>query len=209
LPNAEFVCVPPDVWEGRIGYVVIQISKSLREATLLGFVKQVTSLEVPLTEIRSLQELPRYLNKSRSVLNLSQWFEGIFEASWQAVEAFLDTQPTELAFNYRSAPTTKVRRCKLIELGTSEQSVLMSVELTEADEQEMEISLEVQPTKGQTYLPTNLQLMLLNEEGEAIDNVQVESDNQTIELQFAGEVGDRFSVNLVLGDVSFTENFII
>lgn len=210
LPNAKFVCVPPEVWQERIGYLVVQLSKSLREATILGFVEKVTSSEIPLTEIRSLQELPRYLNKSRSVLNLSQWFEGIFEAGWQALEALLDTQSIELALSYRSyrsAPPTA--RCKLIELGKPEQAVVMMVELTEASEKDREIRLEVRPKQGQIYLPEDLKLMLLNEDRETLIDVPPGSENKTMPLDFEGEVGDRFSVKLVLGDVILKENFII
>ncbi|MFB8792149.1 MAG: DUF1822 family protein [Potamolinea sp.] len=230
LPNAKFVGVPPEVWQERIGYLVVQLSKSLREATILGFVEQVTSSEISLTEIRSLQELPRYLNKNSSVLNLSQWFEGIFEASWQAVESLLDTQSTELAHSYRSAPPVEslldtqstelahsyrsappIARCKLIELelGKPEQAVVMMVELTEVSEQDREIYLDVHPKQGQIYLPDNLKLMLVNEDGETLIDVPPGSENKTMPLDFEGEVGDRFSVKLVLGDVILTENFIV
>jgi hypothetical protein len=206
LPNAEFVCIPPEVWQEIIGYVAVQLSQSLREATLLGFVKKTTKSELPLTELRSLQDLPVYLTKNRAVVNLSQWLEGIFEAGWQAVESFLDTQTTELVFRYRNR---RYRRCKLIKLGNPEQAVLMIVEISELSEQDRKIRLELLPTKGQTYLPANLNLMLLNEEGEAIGNVMGGSDDSIIEWPIDGEVGDRFGVQLALGDVSVTENFII
>ena len=209
LPEAEVVCVPPEVWEERIGYVAVQFSESLREATLLGFVEKVARSEVPLGQLRSLGELPGHLNKITPVVNLSQWFEDIVEAGWQAVEALLGTQPTELAFSFRSAPQADVKRCKLIELGTPEQAVAMIVALTGESEQDMDISVKVQPSNGQTYLPLNLQLMVLNEDGEAVMDVHAGSDNQTIQLEFGGEAGDRFGVKLALGDVSVTENFII
>lgn len=213
LPNAEFVCVPPEVWQERIGYFAVQLSQSLREATILGFVEQVTSSEIPLTEIRSLQELPRYLNKNRSVLTLSQWFEGIFEASWQALEALLDTQSIELALSYRSYRSYRnappIARCKLIELGTPEQAVVMMLELTEVSEKDREIYLDVHPKQGQIYLPDNLKLMLVNEDGETLIDVPPGSENKTMPLDFEGEIGDRFSIKLALGDVILTENFIV
>jgi hypothetical protein len=91
LPDAEVVCVPAEVWEERIGYVAVQLHESLREATLLGFVKKVARSELPLSQLRSLEELPRYLNKINPLVNLSQWFENVFDASWQAVEAIVST----------------------------------------------------------------------------------------------------------------------
>lgn len=218
LPEAEPVCVPVEVWTERIGFIAVQLSESLKEATLLGFVEKVTSSELPLSQLRSLQQLPGYLNTIKPVINLSQWFENIFEAGWQAVDDLLGTQP-ELAFSYRSAPQNEesavrfrkidVERCKLIEFGLSEQAVSMIVSLTEQSEQNMDISVEVLPKPGQTYLPSNLKVMVLNEDGEAVMDIQAGSDNKTIQLEFGGEAGDCFSVKLALDDISVTENFVI
>jgi hypothetical protein len=221
LPEAEFVCVPVDVWTERIGYIAVQFTESLREATLLGFVEKVTSSKLSLSELRSLQQLPGHLNtiKPEPVIHLSQWFENIFEAGWQTVEAFLATQPNELAFRFRSAPQSEelavrfrkidVERCKLIEFGRSEQSVTMIVSLTEQSEQTMDISVEVLPKPGQTYLPSNLEVMVLNEDGEAVMDIQAGADNKMIQLMLQGEAGDLLGIKVALGDISVTENFVI
>lgn len=208
LPEAELVCVPVEVWTERIGFIAVQFSESLREATLLGFVEKVTSSELPLSQLRSLQQLPGYLNTIKPVINLSQWFENIFEAGWQAVDTLFGSQP-ELAFSYRSAPPSDIMRSKLIELGMLDQTVELIVALTGEAEQNMDISVEVQPTNGQTYLPPKLQLMVLNEDGEAVMEVQAGSDNRTMQLEIEGEAGDYFRVKIALSDVSVTENFVI
>jgi hypothetical protein len=207
LPDAEVVGIPAEVWEERIGYVVVQLNESLREATVMGFVEKVAKSELPLSQLRSLEELPRYLNKIKPLVNLSQWFENIFEVGWQAVETLLGTEPTDLAFSFRNAPC--MRRCKLIELGTPSQLVAVIVAITGESEQEIDIIVEAQPPQGQTYLPSNLQLIVLDEDGEAVIDAHARSDNRTIQLEFGGEPGDRFSVKVALGDVSVTENFVI
>lgn len=207
LPKAQVVCIPPEVGEQRMGYVAVQLSESLREATLLGFVKKTSRSELPLNQLRSLQALPGYLNKIKPLVNLSQWFDNVFAVGWQAVEALVDTEPKELAFSFRNAPT--MGRCKPIELGTLNQAVVVIVTITQQSEQEMEIIVEVQPPKGQTYLPPNLQLMVLDEEGETVIDTRSRSDNKSIQLEFGGELGDRFSLKVTLGDDSVTENFII
>jgi hypothetical protein len=207
LPDAEVVGIPAEVGEERIGYVVVQLNESLREATVMGFVEKVAKSELPLSQLRSLEELPRYLNKIKPLVNLSQWFENIFEVGWQAVETLLGTEPTDLAFSFRNAPC--MRRCKLIELGTPSQLVAVIVAITGESEQEIDIIVEAQPPQGQTYLPSNLQLMVLDEDGEAVLDAHARSDNRTIQLEFGGEPGDRFSVKVALGDVSVTENFVI
>ncbi len=206
LPNAEVVWVPAEVWAERIGYVAVQLNESLREATVLGFVEKVARMELPLIQLRSLADLPGYINQFSPLVKLSQWFENVFEAGWQAMASLIETEPAELAFSFRGA--LEVKGCKLIGLGTLSQSVALIVAIEES-EQEINISVEVQPSKGQTYLPANLQLMVLNEDGEAVIDAHARNDNKNIQLEFGGEPGDRFSVKVALGDVSVTENFVI
>jgi hypothetical protein len=73
----------------------------------------------------------------------------------------------------------------------------------------MDISVEVHPKSGQTYLPPNLQLMVLDNLGDAVMEAIARSANSYIQLHFSGVVRERFSVNVALGDVSVIENFVI
>jgi hypothetical protein len=208
LPDAETVHVPPEVWDDRIGYIAVQLNQSLRQATLLGFVPTAKS-EVPLSQLRSLAELPKHLNQVKPLVNLSQWLEGLFETGWQAVDALVRPEP-ELAFSFRNLSDAEVRRYKLVELGAgSGQSVAVMIAITSASEPEIEISVEVCPSDDQTHLPANLQLMVLDEAGEAVLDAQAGHDNQHMQLEFTGEPGDQFGIKVALGDVSVTERFVI
>lgn len=102
--DAQFVYVPPEVQSNRIGYVV-QITKSCREATLLGFVTQVQTDLLPISQLQPLENLLDYLEyltqakqaeiasqlltASKELVNLKQWLSNIFEAGWQKVDTFL------------------------------------------------------------------------------------------------------------------------
>jgi hypothetical protein len=216
LPNAESVNIPAEVWEERIGYVAVQLSESLREATLLGFLDKVVSEELPLSKLRSLEELPRHLyqfskelvlHQIKPTTNLSKWFENIFAVGWQVLDTLVSTEPTELAFSFRN--TLEVKRCKLIELGMPKQAVIMLVAISRASESEINICVEVQPLQSETYLPANLQLMVLDEDGEIVIDARARNDNQSIQLEFSGEPGDHFSIKVALGDMSIIENFVI
>lgn len=227
LADTQFVYVPPEVQSNRIGYAAVQISKSFREATLLGFVKQVSTDLLPLSQLQSLENLLDYLEylsqvkqaelasqslkESKILVKLKQWVENIYESGWQEVSAFLGTQQDYPALSLRSANKAFVSRGKQLELGEemSAQAVFLVVTLTPENEQEMDIIVEVHPTSGQTYLPPNLQLMVLDFEGVAVMEAQARSVNKNIQLQFSGEPGERFSVKVVLGDVSVVENFVI
>jgi hypothetical protein len=217
LPQDKVVHIPLEVWSDRIGYVAVQFDQSLKQATLLGFSQTAGSGELPISQLRSLEDLLEYLRQikqpepAKTRVNLSQWFENIFESGWQQIEALLGTQPANLALSLRSTPEAGVLRGKLIDLGIQHQgqAVILVVALTPLHEQEMDISVEVHPKSGQTYLPPNLQLMVLDNLGDAVMEAIARSANSNIQLQFSGSPGERFSVKVALGDVSVSENFVI
>ncbi|MEH2288928.1 DUF1822 family protein [Nostoc sp.] len=227
LEDAQFVYVPPEVQSNRIGYVAVQISKSFREATLLGFVKQVQTDFLPINQLQPLDNLLEYLEElsqfqvaeiadtsltlNQNIINLKQWLENIFEAGWQEVETLLGTPSVSPALSIRSGNGASISRGKLIDLGEfwSERTVILIVTLPPDNEQEMDIIVELHPTNGLEYLPPNLHLMVLDFEGASVMEAQTRSSNKNIQFEFSCEVGERFGVKLVLGDISITENFVI
>jgi hypothetical protein len=168
LPDAEVVYVPQEVWEGRIGYVAVQLDESLEEATLLGFAETASTQELALSELRSLEELPEYLSQFKQSqpieerVNLSQWLRDIFEAGWETIEAIFAPPQAELAFNTRSQPPVRTstwcpeaarflvngvkrgKRLDLERLGGREQ-VAVFVGLTPTLSPQLDITVEVCP----------------------------------------------------------------
>ncbi|HEY9845691.1 MAG TPA: DUF1822 family protein, partial [Candidatus Caenarcaniphilales bacterium] len=59
------------------------------------------------------------------------------------------------------------------------------------------------------YLPPSLQLVVLDESGASFLEAQARSADNYIQLQFSGTAGERFSVQVTLGEVSTTEDFVI
>ena len=227
LEDAQFVYVPPEVQSNRIGYVAVQISKSFREAKLLGFVKHVQTDFLPINQLRPLDEFLEYLEEisqfkldetsddslifNQNLVKLKQWLENIFEAGWQEVETLLGTQSANPAWSMRSKTGAFLSRGKLIDFGklVTAQTVVLVVTLPPENEQEMDIIVEVHPTNGEHYLPQNLHLMILDFEGVCVMEAQTRSSNKNIQFEFSCEVGERFSVKLTLGEINITENFVI
>ena len=226
LPDADLVYIPEEVWEERIGYIVVQLDDALQEATLLGFTATVSTPELPVNQLRSLEELPEYLSQFQQVqplkeqVNLSQWLYNIFEAGWETVEAILTPPPSAFAFSPRSLsaiatnvleiPVNGVKRGKCIDLSRDGQieQLAVFVGLTPISSAKLDITVEVCPIGGQPYLPPELQVMVLDEQGKAV--LQANAGNsESMEFQFSGESGESFSVKLVLGDTNMTENFLI
>ncbi|HBK98477.1 MAG TPA: hypothetical protein DD001_14740 [Microcoleaceae bacterium UBA10368] len=215
-PGQDFVSIPAEVRSDRIGYVVLEMAESLKEAKLLGFVKNADREKVAVSELESIDNLLEYLDTFKPV-NLSQWFYNVVEPAWETVENLFDSGP-KLQWAFRSpqlleAPASKSatlppKRGKILNLERGEEQVALVVGLSKIDESEIDISVEVYPTNGQKNLPHDLQLIVLDDEGKTLMLARAnKTDNLLFEM--SGEPGEHFSVKVVLGDFSVTENFLI
>ena len=107
LPQDKVVHIPPEVWSDRIGYVAVQLDESLKQATLLGFSQTAGSGELAISQLRSLEDLLehlRQLEQPEQVLrrvNLSQWFENVFEAGWRTIDEVFVTREVSLVPEFR------------------------------------------------------------------------------------------------------------
>lgn len=197
--------IPPEVPDDRIGLVVVEVDAEHQAATLLGFAKTVRPGEA-INQLQPIDDLLEHLDRlerNQSRVNLSQWLENVFEASWQSVEAFL--APKTPAFRYRNGVT----RAKLVDLGIKSQFVTLVVTLTPKSSMEIQILLQVHPTGERTYLPDDLTVNVLDQEGTVVMEAHAGTANSYITLEFSVQIGEHFSITLELGDISLTENFIV
>jgi hypothetical protein len=221
--------IPLEVWDLRVGYVVVQIDESLQKASLLGFTPTVTTQEFPLNQLQPPEDLIEHLHQlkassvisSRNSVRLSQWFDNIFETGWQTVESLLNSTDLLPAFNFRGVelsdeienepPQTDVRRARLIDLKLrlGESQVVLVVELKAESSQHTAIGLQVYPTGSQLYLPPELKLIVLDTSETVFMEAQARSADNYIQLQFSGQPGESFSVTVALEDASITEAFVI
>ncbi len=220
MEDADFVQVPAEVWGDRIGYIAVSLSEDMKQAKLIGFLKSVATEAIPLSSWDSLDGFLEEIAclekaKQKEPVRLSQWLQNIFDAGWETVEVILGQ--AEMAYNFKSSSrhTTRnseaskiVKRGKMLNLQRAGEKIALFVELMSASEPEMDIFVEVFPTGSQMYLPQDLQLMVLDEKGDAVMQAQART-TKNIQLQFSGEPGEQFSVKVGLGDVSITEAFTI
>ena len=210
-PGALTCQIPPEVSFDRIGYIIAQIDHQGDKANLLGFSQTPTTTgdELVLSQLRPLQELPAYLHQCRPVVNLSQWFQGVFETGWQTVETLFEQDQPLLAFGFRDQPSGIVKRCKQIKLGADRETVVLIAAITPDADLKMHLMVKVNPGQGEPYLPPNLHLFLLDEQGEILREAKTRDQNQTIQFVFRGEPGDHFSIKIALQDVSVIEDFVV
>lgn len=232
LPNSELCYVPPIVWSERIGYVAVQLNESFTEATLLGFTEKVETKEFPLSQLRSLDDLPKYIKDNRlmpevaaplvpTLTNLRQWLQENFEAGWQSFEALFGTtslayrEPQKTDFAFRKL---KVRQAKPINLGLqlAQYPMALVVTLTPKTDseqhstvQEFAIRVQVCPLENDR-LPEGLKLVVVDESGKTFLEISNENNDNFMQTKlFSGQPGEQFAVKLALGETSFMENFVV
>ncbi|MEH2245686.1 DUF1822 family protein [Nostoc sp.] len=224
--DQQICSIPPETWEERVGYLVVQFDESLQEARLLGFIPSVTTETLPLEKLQPLEAFIDYLGQLRqyplnSLVNLSQWFAGIFETGWQTIEslwnvpelrptyAFRSTETLEL--NTLNRPESITKRAKLIDLGIQilNQPVMLIVEISPEKDQQTSIHLQLHATGNQIYLPPGVHLTVLDSSGAVFLDAQSRKLDNYIQLQFRGEPTEQFSVKVTLDNTSITEHFRI
>ncbi|AFY34971.1 DUF1822 family protein [Calothrix sp. PCC 7507] len=216
----DLVCaIPPETWEERVGYVAVQIDESLQEAKLLGFVPSVAIAELPLSQLLSPEAFIDHLAQLKrspipTLVNLSQWFIGIFESGWQTIDALWNSPELRPAYGFRSPEQlqeTLTKRAKLIDLGIqiANKPVMLIVEISPEANHKTSVRLQLHPTSSQVYLPQGVQLTVLDESGAVFLEAQARSADNYIQLQFRGDSKEHFRVKVALNDTSITEQFVI
>jgi Protein of unknown function (DUF1822) len=156
----------------------------------------------------SSKSVQKYVSSTRT--KLSQWLQGVFDESWQAVEIFINPE-INLAFNTRNMDLG-AKRAKLIDLGIQlgNQAVALLVNVMTDGEDKRGVLVQIHPTGGEKFLPSNLKLTLLSKAGTKLQEVVSRSQDNYIQLKpFKGESGKCFSLEISLDDVSVKENFIL
>lgn len=214
LPDSQVCEIPLEAWDDRIGYIAVQFDQSLRQAEILGFVQ--TSVEaVPLSQLQPLVELLALLDHNQQqstsalqpapeMINLGEWLQGKVGALWQTLEAVFSAP--EIALSWR---TKAAKQVQVLEFGDlpGNQQIALIVGITPAGT-EMHIEMQICPMGNQIFLPHEVQVRLLNQDETEIFQTKA-MITETIQLQFSGQSGERFSLEITSGDRSIRKTFVI
>ncbi|MGB6297202.1 MAG: DUF1822 family protein [Rivularia sp. (in: cyanobacteria)] len=213
LPNSEFVYIPQEVWVGRIGYIAVQLDENLQTATLLGFSPKVTTENLPLNQLRPLEEFPQYLQQITPPIDLNEWFENVLQQGWKNIESLLNTEtvgnlnPSFKDSSYLQAEEI-VEAVKPIKLDN--QTVLMLVALKQEEDEQISIRVRIHPNSENNCLTENLKLAILSESGETLKEVTSRSIDNFIQLpSFRCSFQESFKLQLSLNNIYFTESFFL
>jgi len=219
--DASAVEIPPEVWGDRVGYLAVKLSASGDRAELLGFVENVNSRSVSLQKLRSLDDFLERIDElerapvAETVSQLSNWFKGIFEAGWEAMdrlERHLNPPQAELSFSFRNRRSPveipAVERGKWIDLKPTGKKVALCVGIGQETASEVQVYVELFPQDPELKLPRELLLAIVDEGGKSV--MQAEAcGSESLRFEFSGESGEFFGVQIIWQETILTEKFSI
>ncbi|BAZ45521.1 hypothetical protein NIES4102_25450 [Chondrocystis sp. NIES-4102] len=231
LKRSDDSCyIPMDVWDFRLGYVAVEIDDNFTEAVILGFVPQIQTEYLAISDLKPIETLIDHLDYLQQnqdntlIVNLGQWFNDLFTPAWVRVESLLNPEQLTPAWGFRNLelppesflPSSRIdnhsiQRAKLIDLEIQLRShpVILLAEITPEDSGSTAVALRVYPDANHAYLPQGLSLKVIELSGEVFMQAQARSRDNFIQLQFSGETGEVFAVQIALDDAQLTEQFQI
>lgn len=220
MPGTDSCHIPPEVWADRQGYVAVQLDESLEQATLLGFLKNVSAEDVPLNRFHRLENLFDVVEPeaiSSKVTQLGQWLTTLAQEEWQKIGALL--APSQPAFAFRTDSLTQtlvdkrpgeVTHGKPLDFGLPDfrNSLALLVSIAPTESGVFNIRVRVIPFIETPQLPSELYMSIVDESGKEVMHAQTRK-TEMLELRFGIDTGDRFDVCLTLQGKEIREQFVV
>jgi Protein of unknown function (DUF1822) len=206
-PHSKNCKISSNISTDRLGYVFVQLNLSLNEANIIGFTTYSAPI-VALNQLQSVNELLEYLTQKEqaAIVNVRQWAKGIIAEGWQTLDSILNPQQAIFARSSRFNITLG----KKIDLGLQIDDISVALVAKVASENQDTINMvfQVHPVEY-IYLPKALQLIVNDENGEAVLDATSRDNDNWIEVELSAQVGEKFSVDICLGDSKITQEFIV
>jgi hypothetical protein len=235
LPGETVISLPPEVTEDRIAYVAVQFQEQLNEVQLLGFYPAVDPQPevIEIASLKPIELLIDFIDRLESaqlepVTNIGAWrlpeiaalnLDVIYDNTWQKLDDFINSlagnQLPRFAMGLRSSspnpelPSESVRKAKEIDLG--QNRMVLVINCQQKDDDKTYIFIRLYPFLAEEiYLPSGVAIIILDESGNVFSEVQAGRRTKMLEMkEFRGDTGERFTIKVALGNMNYTENFVI
>lgn len=221
LPGVTHAAISPESWENRIGYLIVEIDEHDRAAKILGFVKSANDrLEVPLSEIESLDSLLDYLEaleQNNSLASrLSQWLQAAELAAmkgWQLIEESLAPRNPQLAVRSLPITSNQLRFKRSLIISQDPAALDLVLALRPMSDRKVGVTISLRSQLPNQAFPEDLAVtMITDDNDQAPINLTPNATSKTTNgdlIAFSGSPGDRFSVLITTGDYTYSESFEI
>lgn len=231
IKGEQNVYIPSDASLDRIAYVVVELNvvkEAATTATILGFIKSpFVESELPVNELQSLEQLLHLIERTKLFklsnvsAKLSEWFEHEDTGRWLPPTAvFQGTVREKLVSsvrnmeslisknsNYSSFTATRGRKINF-GIQIEEQQVALIIQITRGTNENIDILARVEPVNS-LRIPEGMELYIIDQNNQIFKKAKARTKDNLIQLKFFGEMGEKFSIKVSLGDNSITEYFEI
>lgn len=123
------------------------------------------------------------------------------ETRWTVAETLWTLDPEN--------PAGGVRKIKDLGMEINGVSVALMVAVLPKQDNRLAVFIRLYPMGNQLFLPPQIQLRVLEETGEVFLTAEAREQDNFIQLKLGGSRGERFNVEVKLGENQITEGFII
>ncbi|MGK7886971.1 MAG: DUF1822 family protein [Crocosphaera sp.] len=155
-------------------------------------------------KITSMFSEEKNISIQKTIINLDNWFQDLFETGWQTATELLETPTLTPAFR-----NSGVEGAKLITIGSDHKPIILIVRVKNTTPSDRDVEIEILSELQQEYLPSELQLMLLDSDEDIVMEATTRQENRNLKFEFTGTSGETFSLKLRLFDDDFQETFIL
>lgn len=208
--------------EDRIGYVFVRLDASLKNATILGFLRTVPiDKEFSLNRLDTLKQLLKYLKEVKDknqlkflnepTTHLSRWLIKQSEDSWQSTSNLLKMLKNDPELCWRNYQIGEICRGKIFNFDTQmlEHRIVLLVTIEPVNTaNKVDVLVQALPEPGRK-LPKGLELSIIDDTEDIFLLAVAKKADDLIQQGFFANYEERFKIELALGNAKITENFLI
>ena len=211
LPREEFISIPTEAREDRLGYIFLLFTEELDRVKLLGFIPgeeiNPETESIALSQLKPIDSFFDTIYRSKAKVNLSRWFTDLFSQDWQPVESLmLGRMVRGLSIN---SSATSISRGKILSLQrtTLEKQIILVLTVTYKSTINMKICPQIYPVDVRDNLPPGLLVKVLDKSGNVLAEAETHSVYDWVKLEFNCQRGDDFDVQIIWEEVKLLEQF--
>ncbi len=132
----------------------------------------------------------------------------IFSKIWQPWDELVANLNMNLTMVRQTRLQQSCGRKIDLKLAIANQSLALVINFQEEDNKYF-IQVRLYPTNGQTYLPEQVGLLMLETNGNVFKQAKSREVDNWIQVEFMGRIKEEFQIKIQLEEVSIIENFVV
>ncbi len=148
---------------------------------------------------------------SREIAPTQSLSQKIFSKIWQPWDELVANLNMNLSMVVRQTRLQQSWGRKIdLKLAIADQSLALVIDFQkEEEDNKYLIQVRLYPSNGQKYLPENLELLILETNGNFFKQAKSREADNWIQVEFKGRIKEEFQIKIQLEEVSIIENFVI